>query len=78
LRFTYVINTGAAFSAFRGGVGWLKWLSLLVSLGLMAFAYFGPHLNRWEQYSLRFYFSRGFRQWHRSLFVWLCGGFSRF
>jgi len=39
-HFTFVINTGAAFSAFRGGVGWLKWLSLLVSLGLMAFAYF--------------------------------------
>lgn len=35
---TYVLNTGAAFSAFRGGVGWLKWLSLAVSVGLMIFA----------------------------------------
>ncbi|NCR16363.1 MAG: signal peptidase II [Microcystis aeruginosa LL13-03] len=44
-HFTYVINTGAAFSAFRGGVGWLKWLSLLVSLGLMAFALAGAFGN---------------------------------
>lgn len=35
---TYVLNTGAAFSVFRGGVGWLKWLSLGVSLGLIVFA----------------------------------------
>jgi signal peptidase II len=55
-----VINTGAAFSAFRGGVGWLKWLSLLVSLGLMAFAYFGPHLNRWEQLAYGFILAGAF------------------
>jgi signal peptidase II len=57
---TYVINTGAAFSAFRGGVGWLKWLSLLVSLGLMAFAYFGPHLSRWEQLAYGFILAGAF------------------
>ncbi|MBE9196353.1 MULTISPECIES: signal peptidase II [Synechocystis] len=37
-HFTYVLNTGAAFSAFRGGAGWLKWLSLGVSVGLIIFA----------------------------------------
>ena len=45
---TYVTNTGAAFSLFAGSV-WLRWLSLLVSLGLMAFAWFGPPLTRPEQ-----------------------------
>lgn len=34
-HFTYIINTGAAFSFFQGGVGWLRWLSLLVSLALI-------------------------------------------
>ena len=47
-HFTYVLNTGAAFSAFRGGAGWLKWLSLGVSLGLMIFAGKTP-LRRLEQ-----------------------------
>ena len=48
---TYVRNTGAAFSLFSGGEGWsLRWLSLLVSIGLMALAWFGPSLNRWEQW----------------------------
>jgi signal peptidase II len=48
-HFTYVINTGAAFSAFRGGVGWLRWLSLGVSLLLAAFALYGPKLTKLEQ-----------------------------
>ncbi|MGD1716888.1 signal peptidase II [Dapis sp. BLCC M172] len=49
-HFTYVTNTGAAFSLFsNGGVYWLRWLSLIVSLGLMAWAWFGPRFNRWEQ-----------------------------
>ena len=47
-HFTYVLNTGAAFSLFKGEV-WLKWLSLLVSLGLMWLASFGPRLSKWEQ-----------------------------
>lgn len=47
-HFTYVTNTGAAFSLFQGGV-WLRWLSLVVSLGLMALALFGPVFQRWEQ-----------------------------
>ena len=46
---TYVVNTGAAFSLFQGS-GWLRWLSLLVSVGLMVFAWFGPKLRRLEQW----------------------------
>ena len=45
---TYVTNTGAAFSLFTGNVEWLRWLSLAVSLGLMALAWFGV-LNVLEQ-----------------------------
>ncbi len=37
---TYVRNTGAAFSFFTGGVGWLKWLSLAVSFALIGLASF--------------------------------------
>jgi len=48
---TYVTNTGAAFSLFQG-VGWLRWLSLIVSIGLMAFAWFGPLLKSIEQLGL--------------------------
>lgn len=48
-HFTYVQNTGAAFSIFANGVHWLRWLSLLVSFALMAFAWFGDRLNLWEQ-----------------------------
>ena len=48
-HFTYVENTGAAFSFFRGGVGWLRWLSLFVSLGLMAMAWLGSRLPTNEQ-----------------------------
>ena len=46
---TYVKNTGAAFSVFSGGVGWLRWLSLIVSLALIAFAFFGSKLSKLEQ-----------------------------
>lgn len=48
-HFTYVTNTGAAFSLFANGSGWLRWLSFAVSAGLMAMAWFGPKMNRWEQ-----------------------------
>jgi signal peptidase II len=49
-HFTYVVNTGAAFSSFQGqGGGWLRWLSLLVSLVLAAIAIYNPRLPRWEQ-----------------------------
>lgn len=46
---TYVTNTGAAFSLLTGEAGWLRWLSLAVSLGLMALALFGPMLSTFEQ-----------------------------
>ncbi len=46
---TYVRNTGAAFSLFSQGSGWLRWLSLFVSLGLIALAWFGPKLTPFEQ-----------------------------
>lgn len=44
-HFTYVTNTGAAFSLFSGKVEWLRWLSLGVSLVLIAMAWFGPVLH---------------------------------
>ncbi|NET60720.1 MAG: lipoprotein signal peptidase [Symploca sp. SIO2E6] len=50
-QLTYVTNTGAAFSLFQG-VGWLRWLSLAVSIGLMAFAWFGSVLKSFEQLGL--------------------------
>ncbi|MDF5710952.1 MAG: signal peptidase II [Nostoc sp. S4] len=46
---TYVTNTGAAFSLLSGKVEWLRWLSLGVSLVLIALALFGPTLNLWDQ-----------------------------
>ena len=46
---TYALNTGAAFSLFTNGVGWLRWLSIGVSIALLLLAWFGPKLSRWEQ-----------------------------
>jgi signal peptidase II len=51
---TYVRNTGAAFSLFSQGGGWLRWLSLIVSLGLIALAWFGPAMNTVEQLGYSF------------------------
>lgn len=48
-HFTYVTNKGAAFSLFSQNGDWLRWLSLTVSLGLVALAWLGPFLGRWEQ-----------------------------
>jgi signal peptidase II len=48
-HFTYVTNTGAAFSLLSGKVEWLRWLSLGVSLVLMTIALSGPLLSFWEQ-----------------------------
>jgi signal peptidase II len=48
-HFTYVRNTGAAFSFFRGGAGWLRWLSLFVSLALIAYAWWAPKMKAIEQ-----------------------------
>jgi signal peptidase II len=48
-HFTFVTNTGAAFSLFSDNGEWLKWLSMLVSLGLIALGLFVRLANRWEQ-----------------------------
>jgi signal peptidase II len=56
-HFTYVVNTGAAFSFFNDGVGWLRWLSLGVSVVLLLLAWFGPTLSRWEQWGYGFILS---------------------
>lgn len=53
-HFTYVTNTGAAFSLFRQGGGWLRWLSLAVSIGLIALAWFGPKMKTFEQLGYSF------------------------
>lgn len=46
---TYATNTGAAFSLFSGQIDWLKWISLIVSLGLVGLGLFSKGLSRWEQ-----------------------------
>jgi signal peptidase II len=46
---TYVINTGAAFSVFSGQVEVLRWVSLIVSLLLIIFIWYGPRLSLLEQ-----------------------------
>ncbi|MFN3927121.1 MAG: signal peptidase II [Pseudanabaenaceae cyanobacterium] len=40
LHFSYATNDGAAFSFFAGQVDWLKWVSLVVSLGLILWGWF--------------------------------------
>lgn len=46
---TYQENNGAAFSVFQGGVNWLKWLSLFVSIGLIILALKSPRMTKKEQ-----------------------------
>lgn len=48
-HFTYVTNSGAAFSLFSNNGEWLKWLSMAVSLGLIALGLKARLPNRWEQ-----------------------------
>ena len=48
-HFTYVTNTGAAFSLFSNNGEWLRWLSLLVSLVLILVGLLVPFVNRWEK-----------------------------
>ncbi|MGB5972270.1 MAG: signal peptidase II [Nodosilinea sp.] len=48
-HFTYVTNSGAAFSLFSNNGEWLKWLSLAVSLGLVALGLKARLPDRWEQ-----------------------------
>jgi signal peptidase II len=47
-HFTHAVNRGAAFSMFQGE-GWLRWLSLAVSLVITGLAIFGPRLQKLEQ-----------------------------
>jgi signal peptidase II len=66
---TYVINTGAAFSFFSGGVFWLRWLSLAVSLGLMAYGLFGSRMKPIEQLGYGFILAGALGNgWDRFLF----------
>ncbi len=46
---TYTENTGAAWSLFEESGGFLKWISLAVSIGLVIFGIRGPRMSRWEQ-----------------------------
>ncbi|BAZ46823.1 lipoprotein signal peptidase [Chondrocystis sp. NIES-4102] len=48
-HFTYVVNTGAAFSFFNGQVEILRWISLIVSLILIGFVCYSPKLSLIEQ-----------------------------
>ncbi|MFZ4666861.1 MAG: signal peptidase II [Prochlorotrichaceae cyanobacterium] len=59
-HFTFVLNPGAAFSLFRDSGNWLRWLSLLVSVGLAFWALRGPKMTRWEQWGYGFVFSGAF------------------
>jgi signal peptidase II len=51
LHFTYIRNNGAAFSLFQGQE-WLRWLSLAVSLSLIAIGTFRSFASIWEQLGL--------------------------
>jgi signal peptidase II len=53
-HFTYVRNSGAAFSFAAGNGWWLRWFSLGVCLILMTVALRGPKFSRWEQAALGF------------------------
>ena len=48
-HFTYVVNNGAAFSFFEGGVTWLRWISLGVSVGLIGLSLLGDKMDILEQ-----------------------------
>lgn len=56
-HFTYVTNTGAAFSLFSNNGEWLRWLSLVVSLALVIFGLTVRLPNRWEQVGYGFILS---------------------
>ena len=53
-HFTYVINTGAAFSFFRGQVDILRWISLIVSVILIIFVWYSPKITRLEEFGYGF------------------------
>jgi signal peptidase II len=51
---THVRNTGAAFSLFVGGSEWLKWISLMVSIGLVIYVLVSPQISALEQWGYGF------------------------
>jgi signal peptidase II len=53
-HFTHVRNTGAAFSLFVGGSEWLKWISLMVSIGLVIYVLVSPQISALEQWGYGF------------------------
>jgi signal peptidase II len=55
--FTYVTNSGAAFSLFSNNGEWLKWLSMGVSLGLIGLGLKARLPYRWEQVGYGFILS---------------------
>jgi signal peptidase II len=56
-HFTYVINTGAAFSFFPGQVDILRWISLVVSFILVVFVWYSPKMTLLEQLGYGFILS---------------------
>lgn len=56
-HFTYVVNTGAAFSFFSGQVDILRWISLVVSLVLVIFVWYSPRMTLLEQLGYGFILS---------------------
>jgi signal peptidase II len=56
-HFTYVINTGAAFSFFHGQVDILRWISLVVSFILVIFVWYSPKMTLLEQLGYGFILS---------------------
>ena len=71
-HFTYVINTGAAFSVFSGQVEILRWISLVVSLLLILFVLYSPKLDLSEQLGYGLILAGAVGNGIESLFVWLC------
>jgi signal peptidase II len=46
---TYITNSGAAFSLFHQSGDWLKWVSLVVSFGLIVLGCVNEKLDTWEK-----------------------------
>ena len=60
LTFFHTTNTGAAWSLFSENGEWLRWLSLLVSLALMALGLTAKWPDRWEEVGYGFILSGAF------------------
>ncbi|MGC1307594.1 MAG: signal peptidase II [Phormidesmis sp.] len=60
LHFTYVTNSGAAWSLFSENGDWLKWLSMIVSLALAIYGSAARFPNRIEAVGYGFVLSGAF------------------